>query len=544
MLVFREGRRTTASSYLLREFENSLAAISSQADHSRNNVLIALLQAGELECALADAGSDAARIVTTLTDSLASCVVGNELPSPELFRESLQLLSFADLPSPLTIPTPEGFAYYALHPLDYVEALAGSINEAPHAAVVVGIRSIGTTLSATVKAHFSSKKVACARFTVRPLGHPFDRRVELGARERQRVAAAIAQGATFYVVDEGPGLSGSSFLATAEALLREGAENAKIVLLCANHPDFNNLLAANAAERWQRFRTIQTRAGSHLPKDAAIFVGGGGWREYCFARTDEWPASWLQMERLKFLSEDSREFFRFDGLGHHGSRVRDRYLRVADSGYGPACEDAGDGFTRFPMIEGSVPRRATEPLIRRAAEYCAFRAEAMPADVASNDALEKMTRINLERELGCVLGDDFRLELDRPVVADGKMMLHEWLLPKDGGPPLKLDSAAHGDDHFFPGPTDIAWDLAGVIVEWQLNGSFSEEFLKRYEQLSSDRVCVRLRWYEIAYVAFRMGYSKMAAAATRDHEEEHRLLREYRSYRERLAHMLALEAAV
>src|SRR5262249_3249717 len=155
--------------------------------------------------------------------------------------------------------------------------------------------------------------------------------------------------ATFYVVDEGPGLSGSSFLATAEALLREGVDSSKIVLLCANQPDFNNLLAANAAQRWQRFRTIQARAGSHLPKDAAIFVGGGGWREYCFTSTDEWPASWLQMERLKFLSEDSRDFFRFDGLGHYGSNVRERYLKLAQASYGPAYEDAGHGFTRFPM---------------------------------------------------------------------------------------------------------------------------------------------------------------------------------------------------
>ena len=543
MLVFREGRRTTASSYLLRGLENSLAAISSQADYSHKSVLTGLLQAGELECALADTGSDAAAIVATVTDSLAGYIVGQELTSPALFRESVQFLSSADLPCQLNISTPEGFAYYALHPLDYVEALA-RINEASHAAVVVGIRSIGTTLSATVKAHFSSKKIACERFTVRPLGHPFDRRVEPGARERERVAAGVAQDATFYVVDEGPGQSGSSFLATAEFLLREGVDSSKIVLLCANQPNFNNLLAANAAQRWQRFRTIQARAGSHLPKEAAIFVGGGGWRECCFASTDEWPASWLQMERLKYLSAASREFFRFDGFGHYGAQVRDRYLKVAEAGFGPACDDAGDGFTRFAMIEGVAPRRATELLIRRAAEYCAFRAEAMSADVPSDDALQEMTRINLERELGCALGDDFRLELVRPVVPDGKMMLHEWLLPKDGGPPLKLDSAAHGDDHFFPGPTDIAWDLAGVIVEWQLNESLSEEFLKRYEQLSGDRARARLRWYEIAYAAFRMGYSKMAAAAMRGHEEEHRLLREYRSYRERLAQMVSLEAAV
>jgi hypothetical protein len=542
MLVFREGRQILAAARLVRELQNVLSAISSQ-NHSRETLLTALLQGGELECGLADAGNDLAERVAALTDSLGSGFVGEQIAALELFRRSSQFLSAANLPPQVTVSTPEGFAYYALHPLDYINALS-RIDETPEAAVVVGIRSIGTTLSAVVKAHFLSKKIACERFTVRPVGHPFDRRVEFGARERDRIAAAIAQDATIYVVDEGPGLSGSSFLATAEALVREGVHESKIVLLCANRPDLNNLLAANAAARWQRFRTVPAQPGSRLPSEATIFLGGGRWREYCFGSTDQWPASWLPMERLKFLSEDSREFFRFDGFGSYGANVRQRYLKVADAGLGPACRDAGDGFTRFPMIEGVVPRRASEPLVRRAAEYCAFRAGAMPAEVASSDALEHMTRINLERELGCSLGDDFQLELVRPVIADGKMMLHEWLVPKDGMPAFKLDSGAHGDDHFFPGPTDVAWDLAGVIVEWQLNDTGAEEFLGCYERLSHDRVRSRVRSYEIAYAAFRMGYSKMAAGAMRGHEEERRLSREYQFYKERLGRMLALEAAV
>src|SRR5262249_41600515 len=234
---------------------------------------------------------------------------------------------------------------------------------------------------------------------------------------------------------------------------------------------------------------------------------------------------------------------RFDGLGSYGSRVRERYLRVAEAGYGPACESAGNGFTCFSMIRGAIVRQVTQPLIKRAAEYCAFRAGAIVGELTSNQALEEMARINLERELGCAAGDDFHLEIVRPVTADGKMMLHEWLAPADGGPALKLDSGAHGDDHVFPGATDISWDLAGAIIEWQMDESTAGDFLKRYERMANDRVQTRLRPYQIAYAAFRMGYSKMAAMAMGGQEEESRLLRDYGFYKESLSRMLAVQAA-
>ena len=40
----------------------------------------------------------------------------------------------------------------------------------------------------------------------------------------------------------------------------------------------------------------------------------------------------------------------------------------------------------------------------------------------------------------------------------------------------------HGDDHFFPGPTDIAWDLAGTIVEWELAPAVDRTADRGYQQ--------------------------------------------------------------
>ena len=40
---------------------------------------------------------------------------------------------------------------------------------------------------------------------------------------------------------------------------------------------------------------------------------------------------------------------------------------------------------------------------------------------------------------------------------------HAWLRDENGRL-IKTNGSVHGDDHFFPGPCDIAWDLAGAFV--------------------------------------------------------------------------------
>jgi hypothetical protein len=126
------------------------------------------------------------------------------------------------------------------------------------------------------------------------------------------------------------------------------------------------------------------------------------------------------------------------------------------------------------------------------------------------------------------------LRSEAPIIADGRMQPHEWLLTESGRV-LKLDGAEHGDDHFFPGPTDIAWDLAGAIVEWQMDAETQQAFLRAYRRASGDDAEQRVTSYLLAYTSFRMGYCKMAAEAMQGSEEEHRLLAAYARYREQLA---------
>ena len=123
------------------------------------------------------------------------------------------------------------------------------------------------------------------------------------------------------------------------------------------------------------------------------------------------------------------------------------------------------------------------------------------------------------------------LPCERPVIADARMMPHEWVGTTSGAM-IKTDGAGHGDDHFFPGPCDIAWDLAGAIIEWKLPPSAADFLMDAYRRLSGDNPRSRLDHYLLAYALFRTGYCKMASEAMQGTDEHGRLLRAFHAYRE------------
>jgi hypothetical protein len=398
--------------------------------------------------------------------------------------------------------------------------------------LVVGIRSIGTTLSAVAAAAARARGILTERMTARPQGHPYNRTAEFTPEQMAEVSQAVSSGATFVVVDEGPGLSGSSFLAVAEALERTGASTEKIILISSHEPDINTLCADNAARRWQRFRCIPAGGEARRPTEAVDFIDGGQWRSRVFANKSEWPATWTNFERLKYLSlsqKGEQRLFKFAGLGHYGDVVLEREKKVAAAGFGLVPREESDGFVSYSWMYGRTltARDLSRETLVRLAEYCAFRQRAFAVEVFHLNALQHMAEHNL-RELGFELPVDLRLE--RPVIADGKMQPHEWLLTIEGKL-LKTDSGSHGDDHFFPGPTDIAWDLAGAIVEWQMSEQQTTEFLNFYYRASGDNAKHRINGFIQAYAVFRLAYCLMAANAMNGSAEEQRLRRAADIYR-------------
>src|SRR5512142_1992986 len=128
MFVFREGRRVVCARPLLDSLVAGLKAHASPPVPG-NLTLDLLLRAGELECALADAGSPHLSRMAKVTDNLASALVcGRSLHVP-LLVQSLEPL---ELPDTVSISPAEGFAYYALHPLNFSDmVLRRALQPAP-----------------------------------------------------------------------------------------------------------------------------------------------------------------------------------------------------------------------------------------------------------------------------------------------------------------------------------------------------------------------------------------------------------------------------
>src|SRR5438270_1618586 len=238
MLIYRDVRHQRRTSLLLLQLQQSLTA---------EDLLATLLLAGELECGLTDAledGHPARALSAALTDCLATRLLHGTAELPDLAA-----LEQCPLPESIQLSPPEGFAYYGLHPRAYVDLL-NSLPLDPHLPLsVIGIRSIGTTLSAVVVAAVRGRGASASRMTVRPGGHPFDRKLVLTPLQQQWLKPALGNGAQFLVVDEGPGLSGSSFLSVGEALACQAAKPADVTFRCNREADPSTLCSHHSARR-------------------------------------------------------------------------------------------------------------------------------------------------------------------------------------------------------------------------------------------------------------------------------------------------------
>src|SRR5262249_20041401 len=143
-----------------------------------------------------------------------------------------------------------------------------------------------------------------------------------------------------------------------------------ITLLCSYEPGVASLCAPNAAARWRRFRAVWPRAEHRsLPVDADPNrdLSAGKWRDYFRGslgplhdsiseprnfETLE-PASWLETERLKFLSRDGQRLLKFEGYGRFGFKARERAQSLAGAGLSPQVEGASSGFLSYALVPGT-----------------------------------------------------------------------------------------------------------------------------------------------------------------------------------------------
>lgn len=571
-IVYNDRRTTIETRRRLAELRAVASAAVGTVAH---DAIVALLIAwGELESGLVDRLSGECdglsplargwrRVAFQVGHALRSSWRGDRAGARGWLRRlecAVAELEGIEHPAEVEVGVHEGYAYYGLYPETYLEAAGRFCRDfGPARAVCIGVRSIGAGLAGVVGAELEGAGCEVHSFTVRPWGHPFDRRLVCAGELESEVRAGA--GAHFLVVDEGPGLSGSSFAAVAEWLLALGVPEELIVFFPSWPTDGGGLRSERARRLWPRIRKYTVsfeecwlesgRLGEGLPEGRLRDLSGGGWRSVLYRTAADYPAVHPQHERRKYLVEwapsvgraDGGEplLLKFTGLGGYGERRRVIAERLAAAGYSPPVRGARHGFSLSMFCAGEPlhPGVSDDVLLETMARYLAFRRREFPADRdVPIDELLGMIRHNTVVRLGsAALGelewlDSWRERVEaRGVVAiDGRMLPHEWLRTPGGY--LKVDGVDHHDDHFFPGCQDIAWDIAGAVVEFGFGGAAERALLERYRALSGDAgVEEVLPFYRVAYLAFRLGYALLAASSLGECGDGRRFAAAARRYR-------------
>jgi hypothetical protein len=583
MLVYRAQRRQDEPARLLAAIRDGLAHLAPGHAGVHDRVVRLLIALGELEAGVADslhAEADAPHPVTAALRR-ASVAAGHLLwhswrhgqhetlsAWAARVRGALAALEAATLPRTVVTSVPEGYAYYGLFPETYLCAAVRCARALRmERAVCVGIRSIGTSLSAVVSAALEELGIQVLSLTVRPRGHPFDRRLRLAPALEALLRDHAAE--PFLVVDEGPGLSGSSFAGTARALSELGVSDDRIVLLPSWRTDGHSLRSEDARTRWHRHRQfaatfeevwVETgRLADLAPASSLSDLSAGKWRPLLLHQA-HYPAVQRQHERRKLLArhpsggraEQPDLLLRFAGLGARGDARLRRAHALADAGFTPAVLGLGHGFLiqEFPAgAPGWAGQGCADELAGTMARYLAHLRRCHPAAVDAAPDLRELLVTNVTEGLGEAAAERLAVRFppagappqEPPTALDGRMLPHEWV--RTGRGFFKADAVDHHDDHFYPGPQDIAWDVAGTCLEFGLVGDARRGFLARYIRESGDAAIThRLPYHAVAYLAFRLGYVSVAAESLGDDPDAARFRGETVRYRALLAAELRSDA--
>ena len=546
MIVYRSAGEPIDLRSEVRAIRRRMAALPPSAAHDAITAIF--IDAAEIEAAAADAtfpvvdGLDpGVEMLQAITAETARRLVRSWRgldPMASVEHPVRDAVLEDGLPRSAVRRVSEGYAYYALYPETYAAAAwRFAAATRPAAAVCVGIRTIGAGLSAILAGALEIDGIPTIRATVRPRGHPFDRRLAVGADLEERLLERRSV-SHYLVADEGPGISGSSFASVTTWLEARGVAPDRIQLFPSWVPDSTSLRSDAARAAWTRYpkwhvEAAASKAGmTAVTGGRGIDVSGGRWRRHVYGSEAEWPAAMPRHERVKVLLPDERLIVRFAGLGRYGDARRSRAAALAEAGLGPGPGPLTAGCLTLPFVSGHpcAPRDADAELVARAATHVAFLARRYPARRSPDlEDLQIMVEHNL-RELDPSLspldlgGCRSLLESAPSMAVDGRMQPHEWI--RSGTSLVKVDALDHAFDHFYPGTQDPAWDLAAVEAEFRLGRELSSILIDSYSRLTGDTGArLRLPYYRVAYAACQAGYAAHAAQSLEDDGEVRRFER-------------------
>jgi hypothetical protein len=442
-----------------------------------------------------------------------------------------------DLPAEVEIHVPEGYAYYAVYPALYALA-AENLRVWGNQWVVFGVRSIGTSLGAVVAAVLKTD----ALYFVRPRGPPFRRTLPFH-RELEQALSSFERQAHYAIVDEGPGLSGSSFGAVADWLQRHGVSSGRLHFLPSHAGELGPQASEPHRERWKRADRCHFAYESYFDEArlrSVVFDGAQGeisdisagrWRAERFADSAEWPAIHAGLERRKYLLRENGSTFiaKFVGLGSYGRAQFERALLLHRHGFVPEPLAYRDGFLISAWHDTATAIQSTpeqrEAWLARAAQYLTLLGSLcrVRKSNASLEELLHMASVNIGEGLGRHAAELVEARWRGclgaiatacvPVAIDGRMHPWEWLVLRDGRL-LKADALEHHADHGLVGCQDLAWDLAGLRTEHAMTACEYERMLA----VLADASCYRPQpekeaFFACCYLAYQMGYYALAADA-------------------------------
>ncbi len=559
MLVFGDHVRVGDPRTELAELALTLGAVRDRPPGlARHAALVSVfIDASELAQGLADAelattgidarsatGERVMMLLVALARAIETSWTSGFRRLPRLPLDRVTTLSADALPETIRMRRAEGYAFYAVYPEAYLMAARAAAAHAAGPRHVIGIRSIGAGLAAIVAAATGSPRPA----TVRPRGNPSRRELKvdpgLSAEWSSSSRARIA------VVDEGPGLSGSSFGAVLDLLEDRGVSTERIECFPSHHGELGAAASPRHRERWSQVRrhVVDVRAllvhpttpEHDLARWIAELVGpltapledlsAGAWRARRFSDEARWPASVTYQERRKLLARTRSAMWlaRFVGLGRDGEHALARARELHAVGMTPEVAGLCHGFlierwredTR-PLDLGGFDR---ERLVDHVGRYLGFRARAFRADRDRGASLVKLVEMT-RHNAALALGSQMRSAIDRwdaspsrldartrRIEIDGRLHAWEWQVARDGTL-VKTDALDHHASHDLVGCQDVTWDLAGAAIELGLSGAEEQRLASIVGTRSGHAPDPELlRLMRPCYLAFQLGRHELAIA--------------------------------
>lgn len=552
MLVYGDMERVEEAASICCRISGYMAAcLSLKPDRHRHELLVqTFIMTGELVQGIADRefqqrGCDeisdrqnaGAELLLLQARMILQSWQGNFTGSLTHLADWKPLLERLRLEESIRIRRPEGYAHYALYPESFLEAAlrSGLTSET----VVIGVRSIGVGLGALVAAALGSGPA----YSLRPTGDPFRRHVLPGETLQNRILSR--SDTDFAIVDEGPGLSGSSFGCIADWLETNGVPAERLHFFPSHKGEPGGQVSKAHLHRWRQRRPhvvdvheliLDGPEQKHSLKSWACELlgvrgnswqdlSGGEWRRLRYQDPENWPPSHRQQEKLKFLLSDgeARYLVKFAGLCDTATKQA-RGKLLSEAGFTPPVLGTCHGFIVEPWAGGCsiAADSLSAEMVEQIGQYLGFRARHLPAahGGASLSDLCHMAVVNIEEALGSeaahriarLIGRSHRLtKYLRRTDTDNRLHRWEWVRRPDGRL-IKTDALDHNASHDLIGCQDVAWDIAGASVEFDLSKAQRLHLAQIVAtQTGRDVREDVLDVFEACYLGFQIGLWSLAA---------------------------------